>query len=249
MILSNELTVGASLAQTWQALMDVERVAACLPGAQIEPVGEDGSYRGALKLKVGPVTMAYAGTVRLEDVDDTSRSLSYYAAAREAGGAGGAAATIRARLTAADGDARTRLAVETDLNVTGRAAQFGRGITQSVATKMLSAFADELARMIEQGGSDVRAPGDGVAGEPARAAETAPAAEPRPAGEPPLAAAEPAKPAASAASGQEALDLGGALSSLLSPRALALAAAALSLAYMAGRRRRTIRVVLVKPPE
>lgn len=230
MILSNEFTVRASVEETWHALMDVERVAACLPGARIEPVGEDGAFRGALKLKVGPVTMAYEGTVRLEDVDDGSRSLSYYAAAREANGAGGAAATIRARLTE-DGDARTRLDVETDLNVTGRAAQFGRGITQSVATKMLGTFADGLERMIEQGGTDVRVPGDGVAGEP------------RPAG------AGPSTPATSGASGQEALDVAGALSSLVSPRAVAVAAAALSLAYLAGRRQRTIRVVLVRPPE
>ncbi|MDE3133617.1 MAG: SRPBCC family protein [Acidobacteriota bacterium] len=236
MILSNEFTVGATIEETWHALMDVERVAACLPGARIEPVGEDGCYRGALKLKVGPVTMAYEGTVRLEDVDDSGRSLSYYAVAREANGAGGAAATIRARLTPEDGEARTRLDVETDLNVTGRAAQFGRGITQSVATKMLGTFADGLERMIEHGGADVRAPGDAVAGEPRRAG------------------GRTSRPAASAASGQEAsgqeaLDLGGALASLVSPRAVAVAAAALCLAYLAGRRQRTIRVVIVQPPE
>lgn len=237
MILSNEFTVGESIEQTWQALMDVERVAACLPGARIEPVGEDGSYRGALKLKVGPVTMAYEGTVRLEDVDDTSRSLSYHAAAREANGAGGAAATIRARLAAEDGDARTRLDIETDLNVTGRAAQFGRGISQSVATKMLGAFADGLERMIEQGGIDVPPPGDAVAGEPRLSGAEAGV------GTGPLRATAPDAP------GQEALDLGGALTSLVSPRAVALAAAALSLAYLAGRRQRTVRVVIVRPPE
>jgi carbon monoxide dehydrogenase subunit G len=241
-ILSNEFTVGASMEQTWHALMDVERVAACLPGARIEPVGEDGSYRGALKLKVGPVTMAYEGTVRLEDVDDTSRSLSYYAAAREANGAGGAAATIRARLAAEDGDARTRLDIETDLNVTGRAAQFGRGISQSVATKMLGAFAAGLERMIEQGGIDGRAPGDAVTGD-------AVTGEPRLPGAEAGAGSGPSQPAASDASGQEALDLAGALTSLVSPRAVVLAAAALSLAYLAGRRQRTIRVVIVRPPE
>lgn len=213
MILSNEFTVNASVEDTWRTLMDVERVVACLPGARIEPVGEDGSYRGELKLKVGPVTMAYEGTVRLEDVDDSSRTLSYYAAAREANGIGSAAATIRTRLTSLDGDARTQLDVETDLSVTGRAAQFGRGIMQSVAAKMLGTFADGLERTIEQGGT------------------SAPESPPAPDGTTP-----------------EALDLGGALS-LVSPRVVAVAGAALALAYLAGRRERTIRVVIVRPPE
>lgn len=224
MILSNELTVGASVDHTWRALMDVQRVAACLPGARIEPVGEDGSYRGTLKLKVGPATMAYEGTVRLEDADDTDRSLSYYAAARDANGAGGATATIRTRLTALDGGTRTRLDVETDLSVTGRAAQFGRGITQGVAAKMLGSFATELERMINQGESAEPESPVGVAGE--TQLRDAPAAAPA----------------------QDVFDLGGALSSLASPRAVAVAAAALALAYLAGRRQRTVRVIIVRSP-
>ena len=233
MILSNEFTVDASVEETWHTLMDVERVAACLPGARVEPVGEDGSYRGALKLKVGPVTMAYEGTVRLEDVDDTSRTLSYYASAREANGMGGAAATIRTRLTALDGEARTRLDVETDLNVTGRAAQFGRGIMQSVAAKLLGTFAGGLELMIEQGDTVGREPGDTVESQAHLAG----------------AGAGSSRPAAPEVPVREALDLGGVLSSLVSPRVVALAGAALALAYLAGRRERTIRVVIVRPPE
>jgi carbon monoxide dehydrogenase subunit G len=239
-ILSNQFMVAAPVEDTWKALMDVERVAACLPGARIEPVGEDGSYRGALKLKVGPVTMAYEGTVRLEDIDDTSRTLSYYASARDAHGTGGAAATIRARLTSLGGEARTRLELETDLNVTGRAAQFGRGIMQGAAAKMLGSFAQELERMIEQGDTAGPEHGDGVAGQ----------ADLPEAGARAGAGAGPSPTSVSHARAQQALDVGGALSSsLLTPRVAAVAAAGLALAYLAGRRQRTVRVVIVRPPE
>lgn len=243
MILANEFTVDASVQDTWHTLMDVQRVAACLPGARIEPVGEDGSYRGALKLKVGPVTMSYEGTVRLEDVDDTSRTLSYYASAREANGTGSAAATIRTRLTALDGEPRTRLDVETDLNVTGRAAQFGRGIMQSVATKTLGTFAIGLERLIEQDGAGAGEPGDAVASQAQFAGTGAGAGAGAGAGPGPSRSAAPEAPVA------EVLDLGGALTSLVSPRVVAVAGAALALAYLAGRRQRTIRVVIVQPPE
>lgn len=234
MIISNEFTVDASAEDAWHTLMDVERVAGCLPGARIEPVGEDGTYRGTLKVRLGPVTMVYEGTVRLEDVDETSRTVSYYASAREANGTGSAAATIRTRLTDLDGEARTRLDVEADLNVTGRAAQFGRGIMQSVAANMLGAFAAEMERMIERDGSARREPADAVASQaPSAGTEAGPAASPT----------TPQAPT------DGALDLGSALSSVVSPRAVVAVGVALALAYLAGRRGRTIRVVIVEPPE
>jgi carbon monoxide dehydrogenase subunit G len=146
--LSNEFSVTAPLERTWEALSDVEHVAGCLPGASIEPVGEDGSYRGALKLRVGPVAIGYEGAVRLNDSDETAHVLGYEASARESSGPGTAAAHIHAHLSpAADGGTHVR--VETELDVTGRAAQFGRGMIESVAGRMLARFASGLQELIE----------------------------------------------------------------------------------------------------
>jgi carbon monoxide dehydrogenase subunit G len=144
--LQNEFVVAAPLDRTWRTLLDVERVAGCLPGATIEPVAQDGLYRGAVRIKAGPVTMAYNGTVRLADVDADDHVASFDARAKETKGTGTAAATIRNRLRA-DGDG-TRVTVETDLNVTGRPAQFGRGLMEDVAGKMLGDFAGRLERLV-----------------------------------------------------------------------------------------------------
>jgi len=167
--LENEFTVAAPLERTWQVLLDVERVAGCLPGATVEPVGEEGLYRGQMRLKVGPVNMAYSGTVQLLDVDADEHVASFEARAKETRGTGTAAATIRNRLEPADGGTRVR--VETDLDVTGRPAQFGRGLMQDVASKMLGEFAGRLEHLVLEpaaNGADrapapPRAPGDEAA--------------------------------------------------------------------------------------
>ena len=172
MKLSNEFTVAAPLARTWETLLDVERVAGCLPGASIEPVGEDGMYRGSMRVKVGPVTMAYSGTVRLADVDADQHVASFDARAKETKGAGTAAAVIRNRLEPA-GDG-THVVVETDLNVTGRAAQLGRGLMEDVASKMLADFAGRLEQLVLEGAPAAQAP---VATEPGPRAAPAPEPE------------------------------------------------------------------------
>jgi carbon monoxide dehydrogenase subunit G len=144
--LSNDFTVAAPLERTWETLLDIERVAGCLPGASIEPVGEDGIYRGSMRIKVGPVNMSYSGTVRLADVDGDQHVASFDARAKETKGTGTAAAIIRNRLEPA-GDG-THVIVETDLNVTGRPAQFGRGLMEDVAAKMLGDFAGRLEQLV-----------------------------------------------------------------------------------------------------
>ena len=149
MRLQNEFTVAAPLERTWNTLLDVERVASCLPGATIEPVGEDGLYRGAMRLKAGPVSVSYSGTVRLADIDADEHVASFDARARETKGTGTAAAMICNRLEPA-GDG-TRVVVDTDLNVTGRPAQFGRGLMEDVASKMLGDFAGRLEDLVLQG--------------------------------------------------------------------------------------------------
>lgn len=177
MKLHNEFTVAAPLQRTWETLLDVERVASCLPGASIEPVGEDGTYRGSIKMKVGPVNMSYSGTVRLADVDADEHVASFDARAKETKGTGTAAAVIRNRLEPA-GDG-TKVVVETELNVTGRPAQFGRGLMEDVASKMLGDFAGRLEQLVLAGPATAPAAASAATGAGAaapRAAESPSAA-------------------------------------------------------------------------
>jgi carbon monoxide dehydrogenase subunit G len=139
MKLRNEFVVAAPLDQTWQTLLDVPRVASALPGASVERSG-DGAFRGTMRVKIGPVTAEYAGTASLEDVDEDAHVASFRV--QGSGSQGTAAATITNRVEPADGG--TRVVVETDLKVTGRAAAFGRGLMEDVSERMLAEFARRL---------------------------------------------------------------------------------------------------------
>jgi carbon monoxide dehydrogenase subunit G len=138
--LRNELVVAAPLDETWRTLLDVPRVASALPGATIEPGGDAGAYRGRIRAKVGPVTADYEGTARIEEVDEEARVASFYV--QGSGSLGTAAATITSRVAEAPGG--SRVVVETDLRVTGRAASFGRGLIEEVSARMLDQFARNL---------------------------------------------------------------------------------------------------------
>ena len=144
MRLTNEFEVAAPVERTWPLLLDVPRVAGALPGARLEPDPAGDSYRGTMKLKLGPVTTEYSGTARLQDVDEDERVASFYVQGREARGQGSAAATIVSRVSADDG--HTRVLVETDLEVAGRQAQLGSGLMQDVAGALLAQFAKGLER-------------------------------------------------------------------------------------------------------
>jgi carbon monoxide dehydrogenase subunit G len=179
MKLENEFTVPAPLDQAWAVLLDVERVAPCLPGAQVEPgANESGEYAGTMTIKIGPITSRYKGTVKIEQADVGARVAVMRAQAKDARGQGTAAATITSTMEpVADG---TRVKVETDMRVTGPAAQFGRGVMQDVSAKLMRQFADCLA-------SEMSAA-------PAPAPAPAPVAAPAPEPEPEAAAAAPADP-------------------------------------------------------
>ena len=168
MKLQNEFVVNVPVERAWGTLLDIERVASLLPGAKIEPTGEDGVFRGSMKLKVGPMTVNYDGTARLAAVDEQSHTADIEVRAKEAKGMGTAAAVIRNRLVEEDGG--TRVIAETDLQVTGRQAQFGRGIMQDVAGRMLTDFARRFEAYLA-------GPEEG-AGAEAPAAERPPAREP-----------------------------------------------------------------------
>ena len=170
MRLSNEFEIDQPIDRVWPALLDLPRVARALPGARVEP-GPDGAYRGEMTVRIGPVTIEYAGTAVLEEVDEDERFARLRLQAREARGQGSATATIVNRLAEANGG--TRVVVETGLDLTGRPAQFGRGMMEEVANGVLAEFAARLER--ELTGEAVAGPSAG--GAPgARAIEEAPEA-------------------------------------------------------------------------
>ncbi|HEX5945854.1 MAG TPA: SRPBCC family protein [Acidimicrobiales bacterium] len=141
MELTNDFRVGVPVETAWEVLTDVERIAPCMPGAQLQEVEGD-EYRGVVKVKVGPVTAQYKGAARFVERDEAGRKLVLRAEGRETRGQGNANATITAQLTP-DGDG-TAVSVVTDLTVTGRVAQFGRGVMADVSSKLLGQFVDCL---------------------------------------------------------------------------------------------------------
>src|SRR5215218_3255166 len=149
MKINNEFSVSVPVEEAWDIMLDLERVAPCLPGASIQG-SEDGEYQGTMKVKIGPITANYKGTVKVEEADEENHRAVLQATGRDARGQGTASATIVSTLQEEGGDS-TKVNVETDMKLTGRAAQFGRGIAQDVATKMLNQFAECLEREISGG--------------------------------------------------------------------------------------------------
>jgi carbon monoxide dehydrogenase subunit G len=174
--LTNEFTVAVPLERAWETLLDIERVAGFLPGAKIEPSSEEGVYEGTMRVKVGPMVVNYRGTARLVHTDDTVHVADLAVQANDTKGQGTASATIRNRLEPTD--TGTRVIAETDLSITGRQAQFGRGIMQDVAGRMLDDFAKRFESYLLTGESEPQAAPAGDGG-PSPVATTA-AAPPLP---------------------------------------------------------------------
>ncbi len=152
MKLENEFTGDASMEEAWEAMNDLEKVTPCLPGAQLtEQVGDE--YKGEMSVKMGPVTQKYNGTVKIEDADESAHRAVIKAEGKDARGQGTATATITSTLED-EGNGSTRVHVETDMQLTGRAAQFGRGVQQDVAEKLLTQFAECLENEIMGGGAE-----------------------------------------------------------------------------------------------
>jgi carbon monoxide dehydrogenase subunit G len=144
-----EFTVGVPVDQAWGRMLDLKKVAPCLPGAAIQEEIGDGEYAGTMKVEIGPIAVGYKGTVKFEETTQRDHRAVLQATGRESLGQGTASATIVSTLRE-DGDG-TRVNVEADLMLTGRVAQFGRGIAQGVATEMLDEFAACLEREISGG--------------------------------------------------------------------------------------------------
>ncbi|MGW0802023.1 SRPBCC family protein [Nonomuraea sp. NPDC002799] len=144
----HEFTVPVPVEQAWAVLLDVERVAPCLPGATLD-IFEGDEFTGRMKVKVGPIVVTYKGSAKFEDVDKDSNTLTIQATGKEARGSGTAAATVKARMAAA-GESTTTVVVETTFNVTGRPAQFGRGVMAEVGGKLIDKFAGNLAALLSE---------------------------------------------------------------------------------------------------
>ena len=144
MKLEQSFDVAAPLEEVWAALIDVERVAPCLPGAEITEVDDDGAYRGTFKVKLGPTTAEYRGVLQVESADTATRTTTMRATGTDKRGQGGAKATIVNILSEADGV--TRVDVVTDFTITGKLARFGRGgMVQDVSNRLMREFSSCLA--------------------------------------------------------------------------------------------------------
>jgi carbon monoxide dehydrogenase subunit G len=167
MDLDHSFTVPVPPDRAWDVLLDVERIAPCMPGATVEEF--DGEVvTGRIKVKVGPVSLTYRGTAKFTERDPDARVVVVDASGKETRGAGTASAAVRASLVPS-GDG-TQVLIHTTMNVTGRPAQFGRGVIAEVGGKLVEKFAENLAQMISDGG---RAGTDGTDGAVTAGAVTA----------------------------------------------------------------------------
>lgn len=141
MELTHEFSVRVPIDQAWAALTDLERIAPCMPGAELQEVDGD-EYRGVVKVKVGPMTAQYKGVASFRERDEANHRAVVRAEGRDVRGQGNASATVTATLVSEDGG--TRVTVHTDLTITGKVAQFGRGVLAEVSSKLLGQFVHAL---------------------------------------------------------------------------------------------------------
>lgn len=145
MKLENEFTVDAPVDEAWEVMLDLERVTPCLPGASLtEQQGDE--YKGKMTVRLGPVKQEYDGTVKFEETNEDEHRAILKADGKDQRGQGTASATITSTMSEENGG--TKVKVETDMQLTGKAAQFGRGVQQDVAAKLLDQFAGCLEKEI-----------------------------------------------------------------------------------------------------
>jgi carbon monoxide dehydrogenase subunit G len=197
----NEFTVQAPVGQVWETLLDVQRVAPCMPGAEVlEQTGEN-AYKVGVRVKLGPISLFYRGNVEIVEQDDAAHTATMRARAQETRGQGTANATVKMSLADSPGDA-SRARIETDLQLSGRAAAMGRGVIADVSQQLIGEFASNLQAMLGPAAAEAPASEPPAAGPPPAepppdgppAAEPATAA-PAAAGAPPAGGPTPSKPA------------------------------------------------------
>jgi carbon monoxide dehydrogenase subunit G len=163
MQLENSFSVAAPPERVFVYLLDVNKVAGCVPGAELSEVVDPTTFKGKVKIKVGPITVAYNGTARIVDRDDSARTATLEAEGRETTGPGSARAKALMSVTA-DGDGSV-VKIVTDYNVAGRVAQFGRGVMEDVSRRLVGEMAACIKTNVEAGESHSSPdPGAGAAG-------------------------------------------------------------------------------------
>ena len=172
MEMDHSFTVPVPPDRAWDVLLDVERIAPCMPGASVDEF--DGEVvTGRIKVKVGPVSLTYRGTAKFTERDPDAKVIVLEASGKETRGAGTASATVRATLEPESGGEATKATMHTTMNVTGRQAQFGRGVMVEVGGKLVEQFAQNLRQLI----TDDSAGGGGAAAAEAGAAEASAATD------------------------------------------------------------------------
>jgi hypothetical protein len=171
--LLNEFVVHRPIEETWAVLTDVERIAPCMPGAQLQEIEGD-IYRGVVKVKLGAIATAFKGQAKFMERDDVNHKAVLHGEGRDTTGKGNADAMITATLETIDAN-QTKCVVSTDLRVTGKVAQFGRGIMADVSKKLMAQFADNLNKMLDESGSAPVATADTAVAADAADAADAPA--------------------------------------------------------------------------
>jgi carbon monoxide dehydrogenase subunit G len=176
----NTFTVAAPIDDVWAAMLDVERVAPCVPGASVIEQTGDNAYKVAIKVRLGPVSMTYNGDVEIVEQDADARRAVMSAKARESRGQGTADATVEMRLRQENGT--TEGAIHTDVAISGKAASMGQGIIGDVSARLIDTFAGNLAQMLSGPAEAAPVPDDEaptrVHAAPAPPSPPAPAAEP-----------------------------------------------------------------------
>jgi uncharacterized protein len=146
--LDNSFTVPVPPEKAWDVLLDVERIAPCMPGASVLSISADGNeIEGQVKVKLGPLSLTYKGTAKFTGKDQENRTIAIEATGKETRGAGTASANVQASLEPADAGS-TLVSIHTSLNVTGRPAQFGRSLLPEVSGKLIAQFASNLEALI-----------------------------------------------------------------------------------------------------
>lgn len=228
MELTHSFTVPTSVDAAWSLLLDLERVGGCFPGATVTDASADG-FSGTVKVKLGPIALVYAGSGSFVHRDDEEHHAVIEAKGKDKRGNGTAGATVHVRLGSDERAGRsTRVDIVTDLTVTGKPAQFGRGVMQDVSDKLLAQFVACVERQLT--GPD---PSD-------QGAEAAQVAAPAPAPASAPAPAPASEPAPAPAPGENALDLGSAVLPVLGRRYAGYVAAGVAgvvLGWLLGRRR------------
>jgi carbon monoxide dehydrogenase subunit G len=181
MLIENEFTVAAPVDFLWGYLLDVEKIAPCMPGAELTEVVDDRNWKGKLNAKFGPVSMTFAGTVTMQDRDDAAHRVVLAAKGMEQKGKGAANATVTSWLESGSDDSVTTVRMQADITLTGAAAQLSRGLLPEISKKLTRQFADCLQSSMAAEQTTRERTGAGGATAEVLAEDVAPVAPARPA--------------------------------------------------------------------